>query len=81
MIDRNQYQSAVNQIYSMSLHFSVEELIDDLIDGGTGLAQKKQIRNKMRLKRAELMTQWDNSSESEQQRLAATLTFDPSVLE
>lgn len=65
----------------MSLHFSVEELIDDLIDGGTGLAQKKQIRNKMRLKRAELMTQWDNSSESEQQRLAATLTFDPSVLE
>lgn len=80
MIDRKQYQNAVDQIYSMSLHFSVESLIDDLLDGGTGLAEKKQIRNKMRIKRAELMTAWDNASESERQQLAATLTFDPSVL-
>lgn len=81
MIDREQYQEAVDNLYSMKLHFSVEELIDDLINGGTELANKKQIRNKMRLKRLELMTAWDNATEPEQEQMAATLSFDPSVLQ
>ena len=80
-MDRELFEKAVDNLYSFTTHFRLEVVIDASLDGGDQLAYMKRVRNKMRSKRGELMSEWDNATDPQRQQLIRTLSFDPSVLE
>lgn len=79
-MDRELFEKAVDNLYSVTTHFGLEVIVDAILDGGNELAYMKRVRNNMRVKRSELMTEWDDATDPQREQLVRTLSFDPSVL-